>query len=167
MLTIYGTCNVISHDKRLYLYVSTFRSTFVVPNIVIFCSYLMLYLPGMSSRYFLNDSEMVPVAAIINVVTHVVCIPHALYFYCKVFLYVLNSFQRLGKKKSHLKLQCLLTNMFPSHYHALCCQFYCKGQFCQFSLVVSTIWLPYLHDLFPLIPVQDPFLILPLFPCIR
>jgi hypothetical protein len=52
----------------------------------------------MLSRYFLNDSEMVPVAAIINVVTHVVCIPHALYFYCKVFLYVLNYFQRLGKK---------------------------------------------------------------------
>ena len=96
VVTIYGTCNAIFHDKHLYLYVTTFRSMFLVPNIAVFCSYLMSYLPGMLFRYFLNDSEMVPVAAIINGVAHVVCIPHALYLYCKVFLYVLKSFQLLS-----------------------------------------------------------------------
>ena len=36
VVTIYGTCNVISHDKLLYLYVRTSRSMFVIPNITVF-----------------------------------------------------------------------------------------------------------------------------------
>jgi hypothetical protein len=39
--------------------------------------------------YFLNDFEMVPVAPIITGITFVFYIPHALYFYCRVFIYLL------------------------------------------------------------------------------
>jgi hypothetical protein len=35
--------------------------------------------------YFLNDFEMAPVAPIITGITLLFYIPHALYFYCKVF----------------------------------------------------------------------------------
>ena len=51
-------------------------------------------------------------------------IPHALYFYCKV--YILESSRLLFK--SHfclLKLQRLLTYMFPFHYHGLKCLVCC------------------------------------------
>jgi hypothetical protein len=41
--------------------------------------------------YFLNDFEMVPVAPIITGITLVFYIPHALYFYCKVFIFKIFS----------------------------------------------------------------------------
>ena len=45
--------------------------------------------PGMMLTYFLNDFEIVQVAPIITGITFVFYILHALYFYCKVFTYLL------------------------------------------------------------------------------
>ena len=53
----------------LFFYVSTSRSMCAVPNMVVFCSSLMSWFPGMSLTYFLNDLEMVPVAPIITDIT--------------------------------------------------------------------------------------------------
>jgi len=50
----------------LHLYVSTFQSTCAVPNMAVFRSSLTSWFPGMLLTYFLNDSEMVPVAPIIT-----------------------------------------------------------------------------------------------------
>jgi len=69
------------------LYVSTFRSMCAVSSMAVFCSSLTSWFPGMLLTYFLNDFEMVPVALIITGTTFVFYIPHALYFYCKVFIF--------------------------------------------------------------------------------
>jgi len=53
----------------LYFYISTFRSMCAVPNMAVFCSFLTSCLPDMSLTYFLNDSEIVPVAPIITGIT--------------------------------------------------------------------------------------------------
>ena len=58
-----------------------------VPNMAVFCSSLTSWFPGMLLTYFLNDSEIVPVAPIITGITFVFYIPHALYFDCKVFIF--------------------------------------------------------------------------------
>ena len=49
----------------LFFYVSTFRSTCAVPNVVVYCSSLTSWLSGMSFTYFLNDLEMVPVSPLV------------------------------------------------------------------------------------------------------
>jgi hypothetical protein len=71
----------------LYFYVSTFRSMCAVPNMAVFCISLTAWFPVMSLTYFVNYFEMVPVAPIITVITLVLHIPYALYFYCKVFIF--------------------------------------------------------------------------------
>ena len=50
----------------LYFYISTFRSMRAVPNMAVFCSSMTSWIPGMLLTYFLNDSEIVPVAPIIT-----------------------------------------------------------------------------------------------------
>ena len=55
----------------LYFYVSTFRSMCAVPNMTVFCSSLTSWFPGMLFTYFLNVSEIVPVAPIITDITFV------------------------------------------------------------------------------------------------
>ena len=57
----------------LLLYVSTFRSMCAVPNMVVFCSSLTSWFPGILFTDFLNDFEMVPVAPVITGIT-LVCI---------------------------------------------------------------------------------------------
>ena len=37
----YGACNVISHDKRMYVYISTSPRTCAVPNMAVCCSSLI------------------------------------------------------------------------------------------------------------------------------
>ena len=69
----------------LFFYFSTFRSMCAVPNMAVFCSSLTSWFAGMSLTYFLNDLEMVPVAPIIT--GGCFYIPHALYFYCEVFIF--------------------------------------------------------------------------------
>jgi hypothetical protein len=71
----------------LYFYVSTFRSMCTVPNMAVFCSSLTSWFPGMLLTYFLNDFEMVPVAPLITGYHPCFYIPHALYFYCKFFIF--------------------------------------------------------------------------------
>jgi hypothetical protein len=72
----------------LYFYVSTFRIMCAVPSMAVFCSSLTSWFPGMLLTYFLNDFEMVPVSPI-NCYRYHPCfyIPHALYFYCKVYIF--------------------------------------------------------------------------------
>ena len=41
VVTIYGTCNVISHDTRFVLYTGTFRSMCAVPNVAVLCNSLI------------------------------------------------------------------------------------------------------------------------------
>ena len=43
----------------LYFYISTFRRMCAVPSMAVFCSSLMLCLPGMLLRCFVKDFEMV------------------------------------------------------------------------------------------------------------
>jgi len=50
----------------LYFYVSTFRSMYAVPSMVVFCSFLNSWFPSMLLTYFLNDFEMVQFAPIIT-----------------------------------------------------------------------------------------------------
>jgi hypothetical protein len=74
----------------LYLYVSTFRSTCAVPNMIVFCSSLISWFPGMLLAYFLNDFEMVPVAPIISGNTfvftfHMLCISVIRSLYFRIF----------------------------------------------------------------------------------
>jgi hypothetical protein len=62
----------ISLDPALtamYFYISTFRNMCAVPNMVVFCSSLTAWFPGIELTYFLNDFEMVPVAQIITGIT--------------------------------------------------------------------------------------------------
>ena len=55
----------------LYFYVSTFRSMCAVPSMAVFCNSLTSCFPGMLLTYFLNESEIVPVAPIITGITSV------------------------------------------------------------------------------------------------
>jgi hypothetical protein len=71
----------------LLFYISTFWSICALPNMSVFCSSLTSWFPGMSLTYFLNDLEMVQVALIIIGITLYFYISHALYFYCKVFIF--------------------------------------------------------------------------------
>jgi len=70
----------------LYFYISTFRIMCAVPNMAVFCSSLTSWFPGMLLTYFLNDSEIVPVAPIITGITFFYIL-YALYFYCNVFIF--------------------------------------------------------------------------------
>ena len=63
--------SLVSVFNLLYFYISTFRSMCAVPNMAVFCSSLTLCFPGMLLTYFLNDSEIVPVAPIITGITFV------------------------------------------------------------------------------------------------
>jgi hypothetical protein len=73
----------------LYFYVSTFRSMCAVPNMTVFCSSLTSWFPVMLLTYFLNDYEWLwNGSSRSNYYWYRPClyIPHALYFYCKVFI---------------------------------------------------------------------------------
>ena len=67
----------------LYFYNSTSHSMCNVPDMAVFCSYLMWYFPGMLFRYVLSYFEIVPVVPIAFVF---LCL-YTLYFCCKVFIF--------------------------------------------------------------------------------
>jgi len=73
--------SLISVLNILYFYISTFRIMCAVPNIAVFWSFLTSCFPGMLLTYFLNDSEIVPVAPIITGITFLF-----LHSTCAVFL---------------------------------------------------------------------------------
>ena len=55
----------------LYFYISPLWSMCALPNMAVFCSSLISWIPVMLLRYFLNDFEVVPVAPIITGITFV------------------------------------------------------------------------------------------------
>jgi len=82
--------SLVSVLNLLYFYTSTFRSMCAVPNMVVFCSFLNSYFPGMLLTYFLNDLEIVPVASVITGITfaftfHMRCISIQRSLYFKIF----------------------------------------------------------------------------------
>jgi len=81
---------LISVLNLLYFYISTFRSMYAVPNMVVFWSSLISCFPGMLLTYFLNDSEIVPVAPTITGITfvfmfHMRCISNVRLLYFRIF----------------------------------------------------------------------------------
>ena len=74
----------------LYFYTHTLRSICAVPNMAVVCSSLILCFLTTSLSYCLNDSEAVPFAHIITVITyscifHVCCIYIVRYLYFIIF----------------------------------------------------------------------------------
>jgi hypothetical protein len=56
---VYAASNVISHDKRSVLYISTSRSMCAVPKMAVCCSSLVSWFPGMLPfTYLVRDLEM-------------------------------------------------------------------------------------------------------------
>jgi hypothetical protein len=80
--------SLVSLLNLLYFYNSTFRSMCAVPNMAVFCTSLTSCYPGMLLTYFLNDSEIVPVRPYYYWYHLWFYIPHALYFYRKVFIFL-------------------------------------------------------------------------------
>ena len=54
-----------------HFYISTFHSMCAVPNMAVLCSSLTSWIPATLLRYFLNDSETVPVAPVITGISFV------------------------------------------------------------------------------------------------
>ena len=81
--------SLVSVLNLLYFYISTVRSMCVVPNVAVFWSSLTSCFPGMLLTYFLNDSEIVPVASIITGITFVY------YYYCYYYYYLLQHLRRV------------------------------------------------------------------------
>ena len=101
----------------LYFYSSTSDSMCAVPNVAVFCNFLILFFPSMLLRYCLNDFEMVPVVSIITGITLVFT-----YHMCCIFIVMFLSSNLHNFFFMHFclqELQHLLTCMFLYHYHAL------------------------------------------------
>jgi len=70
-----------------HFHISISRSVCAVPKMAVLFSSLISSCPGLLVGYFMNEMEVVPVADIMTDITSAVYIPHALYFYCKVFIF--------------------------------------------------------------------------------
>ena len=132
----------------MFFYISTFWSMCAMPYMAVFSSLLMCF-PGMLLWYFLNDFDIVPIAPIRTGITfvftfYVHCILYVRYLYLK-FISSFFVITFLSPESA---------DMFVLCYHWLWCSVYCKGLFCQFWVVNSIKWLPYLHNLFLLILVH-------------
>ena len=57
--------SLVSVLNLLYFYISTFQSMCAVPNMAVFCSYLISCFPGMLLTYFLNDFEIAVVVVVV------------------------------------------------------------------------------------------------------
>ena len=138
---------------RLYLYVITFRSMCAVPNMAVFCSSLTSWFPCMLLTYFLYYFDMVPVAPIITGITfvftfHMRCISivRSLYFriYSASFLIIFLSPEIATSINIHVLFS--LSRIITSGL--------LLGTVLSVALVDSTVWLPCLRGLFPLILVD-------------
>ena len=66
-ITICATYHVISLLQYIvYFHISIFRSMCAVPNMAVFCSFVISCFPGMLLRYGLSNFEMVGVAPVIT-----------------------------------------------------------------------------------------------------
>ena len=79
--------SLVSVLNLFYFYISTFQSMCAVPNMAAFCRSLTSYFPGMLLAYFLNDFWNSPSRPYFYWYHLCFYIPHALYFYCKVFIF--------------------------------------------------------------------------------
>ena len=86
--------SLVSVLNLLYFYISTFRNMCAVPNMAVFWSSFTSCFPGMLLTYFLNDTEIVPVAPIITGITfvftfHMRCtsIVRSYYYYYNYYYY--------------------------------------------------------------------------------
>jgi len=61
--------SLVSVLNLLYFYISTFRSVCAVPNMAVYCSSVTSCFPDTLLTYFLNDTEIVPVAPIVTGIT--------------------------------------------------------------------------------------------------
>jgi len=82
---------LLSITNVLYFYISNIHSMCPVPNMAVFCSFLVSCLSGMFLRHFLNDFDVVPVAPVVTGVTFVFtrymhCISFVWSLYLKIFL---------------------------------------------------------------------------------
>ena len=82
--------SLVSVLNLLYFYISTFRSVCAVSNMAVFWSSLTSCFPGMLLMYFLNYSEIVPVAPLITGITfvftfHMRCISIVRSLYFRIF----------------------------------------------------------------------------------
>ena len=81
--------SLVSVLSLLYSYISTFRSMCALSNMAVFWSSLTSCFPGMLLTYFLNDSEIVPVAPFVTGITfvftfHMRCISVVRYLYFRI-----------------------------------------------------------------------------------
>ena len=84
MGTVYGTCNGLSHDKRLVLLDLYFRNICTAAGMAVFYCSLMSCFVGMLVTYFLNDFEMPPFAALVTGMSFV--------FACRIrYIYIVTS----------------------------------------------------------------------------
>jgi hypothetical protein len=60
-----GICQWVIHTKLMKFYVNIFLKTCAVPRMIFFCSSMLGCLPGISSKYFWNYHDKLPVAPII------------------------------------------------------------------------------------------------------
>ena len=98
----------------LYFCTLTERSVCAVASVAVFCTSLISFLPGISLRYFLNGSEMFPVAFMISGVNFVFYSPHAFYFYCEGFMFQIFVFflaSVFTMKSGHFRC------IFSKHYY--------------------------------------------------
>ena len=131
----------------LYLCASTFRSMCAVPYMVVFCSSLTSWFPGMLLTYFLNDFEMFPVAPIITGITfvftyHMRCISVLRSLYFRIFSgsFVITFLSPEIATSINIHVLFSLSRIIMS---GLLLEW-----FCQFELVDSTVWLRCLPGLF-------------------
>ena len=131
----------------LYFYISTLRSMCAVPNMALFCSSLTSCFPGVLLTYFLNDSEIVPVAPIFTGITfgfafHMLCISIVSSLYLGIFSasFLITFLSPEIATSINIHVPFSLSRIIMSGC--------CWRWFCQFVLVDSTIWLPCFLDLF-------------------
>lgn len=78
LFTICAACTTTTaHDKRSYVYISILGIAQYC--IVVFCSFLMQWIPPTLLRYFLSDFDNIPIATAVTVITfvltfHISCI---------------------------------------------------------------------------------------------
>ena len=102
--------------------------------------------PAMLLRYFPNDLQEVSAAHVITGITfdftfqiHGISAVRSLYFKLFTASVLITFLSPHTARSGNLHV--------PFSYQELWCPVYCYGWFCRFSLVGSTMWSPYFHDI--------------------
>ena len=125
MVTVCGTCNGLSHDKRFVLLDLYFRNVCTAAGMAVFYGSLMSCFVGMLVTYFLNDFEMAQFAALVTGMSFdFACCVRYIYvvrsWYLKVFRFFLDdilvSFAKLRKRLLTSSCLSLRIEQFGSHW---------------------------------------------------